>query len=379
MKQYPHRIAVAHTCVMSGEIEFLGAELTIVQRAVLGYLVSLASCRNARVPLFPTRSTIAKRIGIGMATVYRTLAVLARHGYIERLSQGRRRDTGAFARAEIQLSRELCRRLDLPFAELDLAYGTPDPVGKRHRASSMIDGAYIESYPVDHIQLIGPLQSNSEKHSQGPTRPDVIRYGRRTIPAELLPLVTEGQLRDVQLFTLMAWCRTAGKHLGTLLCAHWSCMRTLRGDRLFGYLTRLIASSSPDNRYRHAPSQHIQRQRTQQADAALQTPRVLAIDRAGGRRWQITGKMAVCLRSGDSLDLSSPAGSFLRAAIGRGEVEVLTQTRSHQPGHHTLARGEWKGMPATVRHELEEHLKILKAGVTPAPEPHSHAGFTSRH
>lgn len=368
MKQYPHRIAVAHTCIMSGEMEFSGAHLSLTQRAVLGYLVSLANCRNARVPLFPSRATIATRIGMGVASVYRILGALAKLGYIERLAQGRRQDTGAFARAEIQLSAALCQRLDLPFADLDQHYGDPRIVDKPSRASSTIDGAYIRSYPVDHLQLSEPPVSKNEREKTVAQRCDVIRYGRRTVPAELLPLITEGQLRDVQLFTLMAWCRTAGKHLGTLLRAHWACLRSLRSHALFAYLAKLIGSSSRDDRYLHTPSQHLRNSMDYGTPVSGPSSTVLAIDHAGGKRWRITGNLAVCLSTGDSIRLNSPAGEVLRSGIRRGDIQVHTSTGARRPAHFHQAPRDWKPMPPEVRHQLAEHLRLLgERGGSPKP------------
>lgn len=359
MKQYPHRIAIAHTCIMSGEVEFADAHLSLAQRAVLGYLVSLADCRNARIPVFPSRTTIAKRVGMGIASIYRILTVLASFGYIERLHQGRRQDTGVFARAEIQLSAPLCRLLDLPFADLDRAYGEQPAVDKHYRASPTIDGAYIRNYPVDHLQLSEPqLSSNTDKQAI-PSRTEVIRYGRRTVPLELLPLITEGQLRDVQLFTLMAWCRTAGKHLGTLVRAHWSCLRSLRGNALFAYLTKLIGSSSADDRFLHRPSQHVSQFVARNAPPHAQSTPILAIDRVGGKRWRISGNLATCVGSGDSLRLDSPAAEVLRSAIRRGDIQMVPNVPEQTSTHFQRAPSEWRPMPPDIRAELAEHHRSL--------------------
>ncbi|HEX7934226.1 MAG TPA: helix-turn-helix domain-containing protein [Paraburkholderia sp.] len=191
-------------------------QLSENHRRVLACLIRYGvNQHNPRCDIWIKKSTIAQRLGINEATVYRALTLLQNAGLIERDEQGR---VGRALKlvAFVRLTQEAVRRLGLLPSQLrrDIA-------------------------PVQDVNK-NPKQSSSKNQpSQGPG--SFCKISGRTVPTDLAWLHTDNDLSLSGLFSLMKKARQAGTRLSHVVAHATKVLCALRGRELFAYLSSLIS------------------------------------------------------------------------------------------------------------------------------------------
>lgn len=229
----PSKIANALVRVYEALHEFA---LTQTQRQILACLVrNGVKQQNPADWIFMKKVTIARRLRLSEATVYRCLAALERVGLIEREDQ---RLTAYTLKVlgRIRLSGQA-------ICNLGLASDQPSrEMSALERVSGALDRvpATLQSglAPVRDVNL-PPQQSSSKKQSPG-ARP-FIRVQGKAVPSELAWLVTQNNLSLSGLFHLMKRAKLAGHRLSDVVQVVQDTLSKLTGRELFAYLVALLA------------------------------------------------------------------------------------------------------------------------------------------
>ncbi|KDP87888.1 hypothetical protein CF70_033865 [Cupriavidus sp. SK-3] len=210
--------------------------LTQTQRQILACLVRNGVKQQDPADwIFMKKVTIAQRLRLSEATVYRCLAALERVGLIEREEQ---RQTGYTLKVlgRIRLSGQAIRNLGLasvhPSREMVTIERIPD-VLDRVPALGLPTLA-----PVRDVNS-PPQQSSSKKQSPGAS--PFIRVQGKAVPSELAWLVTQNNLSLSGLFHLMKRAKLAGHRLSDVVQVVQDALSKLSGRELFAYLAALLA------------------------------------------------------------------------------------------------------------------------------------------
>ncbi|MCY0852644.1 helix-turn-helix transcriptional regulator [Cupriavidus sp. D39] len=231
----PSKIANALVRVYEALHEFA---LTQTQRQVLACLVRNGVKQQDPVDwIFMKKVTIARRLGLSEATVYRCLAALEGAGLIEREEQ-RQSTYNLKALGRIRLSVQAIRNLGLastqPSPEMGATARTPD-IQNQGATRRMPDLA-----PVRDVN-VHPQQSSSKKQSPG-TSP-FIRVLGKAVPSELAWLVTQNGLALTGLFALMKRAKAVGHRLSNVIAVVRDALIPLKGRELFAYIQALLSKT----------------------------------------------------------------------------------------------------------------------------------------
>ncbi|WP_157763915.1 helix-turn-helix transcriptional regulator [Paraburkholderia aromaticivorans] len=209
----PGKIANALVVVYEG---FTDIDLSENHRRVLACLIRYGvSQHNPTCDIWIKKSTVAQRLGVNEATVYRALAVLQNAGLIERDDQGR---IGRALKlvAFVRLTAEAVRRLGLLPTERGRDIAPVQDVNKNPKQSSL-------------------------KNQPGRGPGSFCKISGRTVPADLAWLHTDNELSLSGLFSLMKKARQAGTRLSNVVAHAAKSLGALRGRELFAYLSSLIS------------------------------------------------------------------------------------------------------------------------------------------
>ncbi|MGT2455300.1 helix-turn-helix transcriptional regulator [Cupriavidus basilensis] len=231
----PSKIANALVRVYEALHEFA---LTQTQRQILACLVRNGVKQQDPADwIFMKKVTIAQRLRLSEATVYRCLAALERVGLIEREAQ---RLTASTLKVlgRIRLSGQAIRDLglasDQPSREMSVMEGVSDGL-EQGPATLQPDLA-----PVRDVNL-PPQQSSSKKQSPG-ARP-FIRVQGKTVPSDLAWLVMQNGLALTGLFALMKRAKAVGHRLSNVIAVVSDALIPLKGRELFAYLQVLLSKT----------------------------------------------------------------------------------------------------------------------------------------
>lgn len=228
----PSKIANALVHVYESLHEYA---LTQTQRQILACLVRNGVKQQDPADwIFMKKVTIAQRLRLSEATVYRCLAALERVGLIEREDQrltaytlkvlGRIRLSG-------QAIRDLGLASDQPSREISAMERAPDRVP----ATLQPDLA-----PARDVNL-PPQQSSSKKQSPG-ARP-FIRVQGKAVPSDLAWLVMQNGLALTGLFALMKRAKAVGHRLSNVIAVVSDALIPLKGRELFAYIQALLSKT----------------------------------------------------------------------------------------------------------------------------------------
>lgn len=232
----PSKIANALVRVYEALHEFA---LTQTQRQILACLVRNGVKQQKPADwIFMKKVTIAQRLRLSEATVYRCLAALERVGLIEREDQ---RPTAYTLKVlgRIRLSgKAICN--------LGLASDQPScEMSALERVSGALDRVPATLQPglapVRDVNL-PPQQSSSKKQSPGARA--FIRVQGKAVPSELAWLVTQNNLSLSGLFHLMKRAKLAGHRLSDVVQVVQETLSKLSGRELFAYLVALLAKGT---------------------------------------------------------------------------------------------------------------------------------------
>ncbi|MGF6978243.1 DNA-binding transcriptional ArsR family regulator [Paraburkholderia sp. JPY465] len=219
----PGKIANALVLVYEGLKEI---NLSENHRRVLACLIRFGvNLNDPNRSIFIKKSSIASKIGVNEATVYRGLAALEAAGIIERDDQGRK-GRAVKAIATIRLTAGALARFGFFAAPRQSATESP---GTDQRAPDLA--------PVQDVNN-APKQSSLKKQ---PTMGPFCKIAGKTVPSDLAWLHLKNGLSLSGMFKLMAQAKKAGTKLSNVVghCAH--SLAALSGRELFAYLSSLIA------------------------------------------------------------------------------------------------------------------------------------------
>lgn len=231
----PSKIANALVRVYEALHEFA---LTQTQRQILACLVRNGVKQQKPADwIFMKKVTIAQRLRLSEATVYRCLAALERVGLIEREDQ---RPTAYTLKVlgRIRLSGQAICNLglasDQPSREMSVMEGVSDALDLGP-ATLQPDLA-----PVKDVNL-PPLQSSSKK--QSPRARPFIRVQGKAVPSDLAWLVMQNGLALTGLFALMKRAKAVGHRLSNVIAVVSDALAPLKGRELFAYIQALLSKT----------------------------------------------------------------------------------------------------------------------------------------
>lgn len=212
--------------------------LTQTQRQVLACLIRNGVKQQDPADwIFMKKVTIAQRLRLSEATVYRCLAALERVGLIEREDQ-RQTAYSLKVLGRIRLSGQAIRNLGLASAQPSREMSVMDRVPAaldRVPATLQSDLA-----PVRDVNL-PPQQSSSKKQSPGAS--PFIRVQGKAVPSELAWLVTQNGLALTGLFALMKRAKAVGHRLSNVIAVVSDALIPLKGRELFAYIQALLSKT----------------------------------------------------------------------------------------------------------------------------------------
>ncbi|WP_459570014.1 helix-turn-helix transcriptional regulator [Cupriavidus sp. 8B] len=231
----PSKIANALVRVYEALHEFA---LTQTQRQVLACLVrNGVKQQDPAHWIFMKKVTIAQRLRLSEATVYRCLAALERVGLIEREDQ---RLTAYTLKVlgRIRLSGQAICNLglasDQPSREMSVIERVSDALD---RVPSTLQPDLAPARDVN----LPPQQSSSKKQSPG-ARP-FIRVQGKAVPSDLAWLVMQNGLALTGLFALMKRAKAVGHRLSNVIAVVSDALIPLKGRELFAYIQALLSKT----------------------------------------------------------------------------------------------------------------------------------------
>ncbi|KMY85011.1 hypothetical protein BUMB_04122 [Candidatus Paraburkholderia calva] len=212
----PGAIANAIVRAYEGLNEF---NFTESARRVLACLVRFGLKLNEmRAAAFIKKSTIAKKLGINPATVYRALEALEKAGIIYRTAQPAVMSIGTICFTQAGLT----------------ALGLIDPT-KREKENHI---AHL--YTVAPMQYVNsePKQSFSKKHCEPIEKKNT---KQTSLPADLVWLAQEGRVSHYGIFALMRMAREKGHRLSDVVQHAGDYLRSSRIANTFAYLRAMLS------------------------------------------------------------------------------------------------------------------------------------------
>ncbi|MBB3261278.1 helix-turn-helix domain-containing protein [Paraburkholderia sp. WP4_3_2] len=345
----PGRVANAIVNIYDGLTEF---KLLENHRRVLSCLVRFGvRLSNPRAHIFIKKATIASKLNVNEATVYRCLSALEEKGLIQREPQDR---TGP--------SLKVIGRVYL--TELALArLGLVANVRANHK--TIENGSVIVGN--NHIARVQDVNSEAFKQSSSkkqPLRASFEELEGKKIPADLTWLHRENQLSVTGLLRLMRLARESGKRLSDIVSSTRAALTPLQGRELFAYL-RALAGKTVD----FAATASKAREREQQAsEKKAKDARVVAqlasLRKMAGQTFRTPDNVLLTIedagfyaRRGDTLvslgsvpfTMSSPAitailsGSWAKvdtaALAASQQLHTASKTKSRPDGWAQLSKG----------------------------------------
>lgn len=317
----PGKIANALVLVYEGLNEF---SLSEKHRRVLACLIRFGvNLNEPSRKIFIKKSSIASKVGVNEATVYRGLSALEDAGLIERDDQGSKgRATKAIA--TIRLTAAAITRFGFSAAPRN-----PGSVEK-------VDGRG-DLAPVQDVNN-APKQSSLKKQ---PTRGQFCKIGGKTVPADLAWLHVENELALSGIFKLMATATKAGTKLSNVVGHCRQSLLPLKGREMFAYIASLIAQpidfESTARRREEAAKAEEQRQQESahfkcqvQALAAVRGHTFAGPD---GRQWCVEERGFLVLSAGKSGSVPfSLARDAVTAILDRRWEACTGATEANQAG-----------------------------------------------
>jgi hypothetical protein len=298
----PGKIANALVLVYEGLKE---TNLSENHRRVLACLIRFGvNLNDPSRSIFIKKSSIAFKIGVNEATVYRGLTALETAGIIERDDQGRK-GRAIKAIATIRLTASALVRLGF-FAAPRHSTGEPHAVRAGKSMTPMLEGlsnasttAISDSVPAsacngtiglpvpptasqDDVRIphggdLAPVQdvNNAPKQSslkKHPPRGQFCKIDGKTVPSDLAWLHIQNGLSLSGVFKLMANAKKAGTKLSHVVTHCAQSLTALSGRELFAYLSSVIAQPIDFEGIAHAKRQQAQARQ----DARVESDRLEA-------------------------------------------------------------------------------------------------------
>lgn len=261
----PGKIANALVLVYEGLKE---TNLSESHRRVLACLIRFGvNLNDPSRSIFIKKSSIALKIGVNEATVYRGLSALETAGIIERDDQGRK-GRAIKAIATIRLTASALVRFGF-FAAPRQSTGAPQAEARHHG----------DLAPVQDVNN-APKQSSSKKQpSQGP----FCKIDGKTVPSDLVWLHAQNGLSLSGIFKLMANAKKAGTKLSHVVthCAH--SLNALSGRELFAYLSSVIVQPIDFERIAHAKREQAQAREEARAESERLEAQLCRLSAVRGR------------------------------------------------------------------------------------------------
>ncbi len=210
-------------------------DLPRTAKALLIELVGYAKVRNLAEPVFPSISTLSRKLNVAEYTVQRHMKVLIDQDYIERKPQKHRRH-GGFAVSHTVLKHRVADLTGLPY--------NPNSFGQKSLWPVMVDpsNSNLEvCLPEEFIPEVSQFAAHPRKpvpHSQFVA---VQKDGAHaSIPEDLVFLLDKGA-HIYQVCHWMSWARKTGHQLSDLVRMRKD--RILNAGNPVGYLVGLIKAA----------------------------------------------------------------------------------------------------------------------------------------
>lgn len=328
-------------------------DLSQTQRRVMACLIRFGVKVDSPASfIFLKKATIASKLKISEATIYRCLATLESFGLIEREEQRRTPET-----------LKVIGRIRLTGIAIDALGLTPAAAASKR---DMAQAAHIEEGTAGQ-ELASvrdnnlPPQSSSKKQ---PAEPAAFRrIEGKAVPSDLAWLVEDRSLSLPGLFGLMKRARNASTRLSDVVQTAYHAITELRGRDLFAYLAALIkkpldftfvanaARAERDRRQEEEGAKAKQHTRITTLAASLRG-RVIA-DPSGGS-WSVD-EASVTLRRGTGRDAATNAWPL---ALALPQLEFLAQLAAGQP---VSAPGTPTPATRSLRAAIADHLDRARA------------------
>ncbi|MEP6605085.1 MAG: hypothetical protein ABJA60_03090 [Nitrosospira sp.] len=241
-KNFPHMIAVAIVAITTGKAF---PDIPRSARAVLAFALRIADRRDPTKASWAFKRTMACEIMVSESTVYRSLNILVKLGFIERFNQERKTHNGKLAVARIALTRKTCIGLGLIIRNEELknesksahecfVLNRPPSVKMQDRHSSILLSA---DQQTQSLKKHSPIQISTNQ---------ILRKQRFfKLPGELSWLNDANLLTLPQIFLLMREFSNRKQRLSEVLVVVGSRIRALPKKEVFSYL-RALAKAPTD-------------------------------------------------------------------------------------------------------------------------------------
>lgn len=209
-------------------LDTIQLEIKPRSRQLLRILLRYVSARNASIPIFPKKNTLARIMGCGEATIFRLLHELENHRLVTRIQQEFSKKNGRAMSGRIQITRMLADMLNLPY---DAAVNHMDKL-------STVDT--VKHDPIHSSPGVDKLSTQSNTR----INPGFSTWQQWRLPNDVLWLVQTGGMTAPQVLQLMAIMKRRGQRLSDILACRGERLRQLRGAALYAYLRALTASDT---------------------------------------------------------------------------------------------------------------------------------------
>ncbi|WP_205182591.1 hypothetical protein [Burkholderia sp. LMG 13014] len=365
----PGKIANALVRVYEGLHEF---NLVENQRKVFACLIRFGvNLNHPEANIFIKKSTIASKLNINEATVYRSLTALQASGLIERDAQkreGRNIKTIGYIRLT---------RLALNMLGLSRGSTTPAvrPNGESHatqpsqglqEAVAAAGKGVINLAPVQDVNN-APKQSYSKNQ---PRRGLFEKIGNRTVPGDLAWLHTDNALSLSGLFKLMRIAKQKGARLSDVVMYSRHALSSLKGRELYAYLTTLIGLPVDHAWRAKEQSEQLEAAAAQAAEKRRDEEQIEEIDRLAGQSFVAPGGQLWTVEEGSFYVQSQdqPAGSVPFRFAGDAITQIVAGTWPRHDGVVLAAPVVARRVQRTVAgggplQALKEALRLQGRGV----------------
>lgn len=364
----PGKIANALVRVYEGLHEF---NLVENQRKVFACLIRFGvNLNHPEANIFIKKSTIASKLNINEATVYRSLTALQTSGLIERDAQkreGRNIKTIGYIRLT---------RLALNMLGLSRSNATPvaraDGESRATQPSQGLQGAVVavgkgvtDLAPVQDVNN-APQQSYSKNQ---PRRGLFEKIGNRTVPSDLAWLHTDNALSLSGLFKLMRAARQKGARLSDIVLYSRHALLSLKGRELYAYLTTLVGLPVDHAWRAKEQSDQLEAEAAQAAEKRRDEEQLEQIDRMAGQSFMAPGGQVWTVEEGSFYVRSpdQPAGSipfrFAGNAIGQILAGVWPQHDGTALAARVVVRKAQRNVSGGPLQAIKEALKLQGRGV----------------
>ncbi|MEM5440133.1 hypothetical protein [Paraburkholderia diazotrophica] len=320
----PGKIANALVLVYEGLKE---TDLSESHRRVLACLIRFGvNLNDPSRSIFIKKSSIALKIGVNEATVYRGLSALETAGIIERDDQGRK-GRAVKAIATIRLTASALVRFGF-FAAPRQSTGDPRAEAQRDGDPQAEARHHGDLAPVQDVNN-APKQSSLKKQ---PTREPFCKIDGKTVPSDLAWLHAQNGLSLSGIFKLMANAKKAGTKLSHVVTHCAQSLTGLSGRELFAYLSSVIAQPIDFERIAHAKREQALAREEARAESErleAQLCRLSAVRGRSfadpyGRTWTVEDASFVVRADGNTGSVPFKLAREAVAAITDGQWPICT-------------------------------------------------------